>query len=294
MNSLKSFMNRVVREVGPQAAGQGGTEGERAEDGPGDAVEGFLCPTCYMSFPKPELLQDHYEAEHIEPSANYLCPVCKARLNSQQELEKHYSTIHGVKDTSGHSLETLREELNELSTTLREERWYSEELKKEVERLQEAFKKKDEGEENFVHKSQLDALEESKTMLTSEVVLLRKQLTESLELNSSLRSEKDMLESRASDFAVERAELRATLDTLQAEKVSLESELHELRSSRSNQETQDQAESQQLQQELLKIQEQLTSRDKEVCGRFMGVLACEQLCKCIMLLCCGNLCYFLS
>lgn len=42
--------------------------------------------------------------------------------------------------------------MNELSTTLREERWYSEELKKEVERLQEAFKKKDEGEENFVHK----------------------------------------------------------------------------------------------------------------------------------------------
>lgn len=75
-------------------------------------------------------------------------------------------------------------------------------------------------------KSQLDALEESKTMLTSEVVLLRKQLTESLELNSSLRSEKDMLESRASDFAVERAELRATLDTLQAEKVrSCESDI---------------------------------------------------------------------
>lgn len=88
---------QVVREVGPQTPGQGGAEGERVEDGPGDAVEGFLCPTCYMSFPKPELLQDHYEAEHIEPSANYLCPVCKARLNSQQELEKHYSTIHGVK-----------------------------------------------------------------------------------------------------------------------------------------------------------------------------------------------------
>lgn len=30
-----------------------------------------------------------------------------------------------------------------------------------------------------------------------------------------------MLESRASEFAVERAELRATLDTLQAEKVML-------------------------------------------------------------------------
>lgn len=58
-------------------------------------------------------------------------------------------------DTSGHSLEALREELTELSTNLREERWYSEELKKEVERLQEAFKKKDGGEDNFVHKVRL-------------------------------------------------------------------------------------------------------------------------------------------
>ncbi|KAG0717390.1 Early endosome antigen 1 [Chionoecetes opilio] len=216
MNSFKSFMNKVgerVREVGPQGTGNG--EGPEGVEG----VEGFLCPTCFLSFPTPEVLQDHYEAEHIEPAANYLCPVCKARLNSQQELEKHYSTIHSLKDTSGHSLEALREELTELSTSLREERWYSEELKKEVERLQDAFKKKDGGEDNFVHKSQLEAAEESRKMLTSEVVLLRKQLAESIEGNGSLRQEKDSLETRASEFAVERAELRATLDTLQAEKV---------------------------------------------------------------------------
>ncbi|KAK8752379.1 hypothetical protein OTU49_005186 [Cherax quadricarinatus] len=100
MNSLKSFMNKVgerVREVGPQATGQPSGNGEKLDGDPGEAVEGFLCPTCYMSFSTPELLQDHYEAEHIDPSANYLCPVCKARLNSQQELEKHYSTIHGMK-----------------------------------------------------------------------------------------------------------------------------------------------------------------------------------------------------
>lgn len=77
----------------PQIAGNG----EGPDGGPGGAVEGFLCPTCFLSFPTPELLQDHYEAEHIEPAANYLCPVCKARLNSQQELEKHYTTIHSLK-----------------------------------------------------------------------------------------------------------------------------------------------------------------------------------------------------
>lgn len=264
MNSLKSFMNKVsaqVREAGPQLPGQ---VVDGINSAHGEAVEGFLCPTCYMSFSTPELLQLHYEETHIEPAANYLCPVCKARLNTQQELEQHYSTIHGMKDTSGHSLEALREELTELSTNLREERWYSEELKKEVERLQEAFKKKDENEGNFIHKSQLDAVEESKALLTSEVVLLRKQLTESLSLNASMRAEKDMLESRASEFAVERAELRATLDTLQAEKVGLESELHEMRSTRAKQEGVDQNETQQLQQEVAKLQEQLVTKEKEV------------------------------
>ncbi|KAK8752380.1 hypothetical protein OTU49_005191, partial [Cherax quadricarinatus] len=164
---------------------------------------------------------------------------------------------------SGHSLEALREELTELSTNLREERWYSEELKKEVERLQDAFKKKDGGEDSFVHKSQLDAVEESKMLLTSEVVLLRKQLAESIELNSSLRSEKDMLECRASEFAVERAELRATLDTLQAEKVGLESELHEIRSNRMNQESVEQVEAHQMQQDIAKLHEQLVAKEKE-------------------------------
>ena len=55
------------------------------------------------------------------------------------------------------SLDALKEELMELSTSLREERWYSEELHNEVERLKEAFKKKkSEGdadtEDEFVHK----------------------------------------------------------------------------------------------------------------------------------------------
>lgn len=85
--------------MGPQAGSQSGDSSERLDEETGEAVEGFLCPTCYLHFKTPEILQDHYEDEHIEPSANYLCPVCKARLNSQQELEKHYTANHGVKGT---------------------------------------------------------------------------------------------------------------------------------------------------------------------------------------------------
>ena len=92
-------MGERVREAGPQLpqTGNGDGIGGVPEGGPDGAVEGFLCPTCFLNFPTPEVLQDHYEAEHIEPAANYLCPVCKARLNSQQELEKHYTTIHSLK-----------------------------------------------------------------------------------------------------------------------------------------------------------------------------------------------------
>lgn len=46
--------------------------------------------------------------------------------------------------------------------------------------------------------------------------------------------------------------------------VGLESELHEIRSNRLNQENQDQIETQELQQELLKIQVQLLTKEKEV------------------------------
>lgn len=60
-------------------------------------MEGFVCPSCFESFPSPELLEDHYSVTHLEPSANYLCPVCKARLWSQSELEQHYSSNHGNK-----------------------------------------------------------------------------------------------------------------------------------------------------------------------------------------------------
>lgn len=74
---------------------------------------------------------------------------------------------------------------------------------------------------HYFFQSQLEAVEESKKLLSSEVLLLRKQLSEALEQMSSIRTEKDQLEQRASDFAVEKSELKSTLDNLQAEKVNM-------------------------------------------------------------------------
>lgn len=60
-----------------------------------EEMEGFVCPTCFVNMPSPELLEKHYSEQHLDPSANYLCPVCKARLTSQSDLEMHYTSNHG-------------------------------------------------------------------------------------------------------------------------------------------------------------------------------------------------------
>jgi len=43
------------------------------------------------------------------------------------------------------TVDILKEELKELSTSLREERWHSDDLKKELDNLQESLKKDGEG-----------------------------------------------------------------------------------------------------------------------------------------------------
>ena len=75
------------------------------------------------AFSSPDTLQAHYQNVHLEPGANYLCPVCRARLNNASELEAHFSVNHSTSGNKKHdSLESLRKELTELSSTLNEEK----------------------------------------------------------------------------------------------------------------------------------------------------------------------------
>ena len=82
--------------VSPSRFGDSPIDGTIEDEG----MEGFVCPTCFSRWQTPEQLQEHYEAQHIEPLANYLCPVCKARMNSQAELETHYTNQHATKGIS--------------------------------------------------------------------------------------------------------------------------------------------------------------------------------------------------
>ena len=73
-----------------------------------------------------------------------------------QDLEVHYDKEHlngnSSSNNGGNNLGHLKEEVQELQTTLKEEQFYSAELKKEVERLSTAVHKST----NFIQKELYD------------------------------------------------------------------------------------------------------------------------------------------
>ncbi len=101
-------------------------------------AEGFLCPACMEAFLTPEDLMAHYE-------------VCKIRLENAAALEDHMAQNYSPRD-------------NEMVTALSEERWRSEELRKEVAMLQEQLTSKSASEESRMYQQQLRALQEAKSL----------------------------------------------------------------------------------------------------------------------------------
>ncbi|KAB0396348.1 hypothetical protein E2I00_013214 [Balaenoptera physalus] len=79
-------------------------------------------------------------------SEGFICPQCMKSLGSADELFKHYEAVHDAGNDSSHGGEALalkrdditllRQEVQDLQASLKEEKWYSEELKKELEKFQ--------------------------------------------------------------------------------------------------------------------------------------------------------------
>lgn len=120
-------------------------------------MQGFLCPSCFHAFPSADALKDHYEVNHSgdalpssaagSGSPRLVCPACKMRLGTETELQSHYARHHTPQDQknelrNGGDYGDIKQELAELQTSLKEERWYSDELKKEVSRLQNTLSNK--------------------------------------------------------------------------------------------------------------------------------------------------------
>ncbi|KAI9562572.1 hypothetical protein GHT06_010026 [Daphnia sinensis] len=230
-------------------------------------AEGFLCPTCMAAFPSPDNLQSHYETEHLEPGANYLCPVCKARLDNATELELHYSVHHSASSAKATGdQETLMQEINTLTASLNEERWNSEELHKEVTQLKALIQAQGSGEEHQMYQQQLQGLSETKSLLTSEVLLLRKQLAEALETTVNLKQGREKLEEKTARNSQTVAQLQASLDENVGLVAALRENVKELESQLAHKSCSDDAEV--LKKELATVQRLMddlaTAKEREL------------------------------
>uniref|UniRef100_A0A673X1E0 Early endosome antigen 1 n=1 Tax=Salmo trutta TaxID=8032 RepID=A0A673X1E0_SALTR len=118
---------------------------------------------CLLSLPQTPGKGGSQNSESDQPSADlnndqtsegFICPQCMKSHNSAEELFKHYELYHDSGDQPSHmgvymeevnvlllsssreDFILLRQELQELQTSLKEERWFSGELKKELDKVQ--------------------------------------------------------------------------------------------------------------------------------------------------------------
>uniref|UniRef100_A0A674EY72 Early endosome antigen 1 n=1 Tax=Salmo trutta TaxID=8032 RepID=A0A674EY72_SALTR len=86
--------------------------------------------------------QPSADLNNDQTSEGFICPQCMKSHNSAEELFKHYELYHDSGDQPSHTgpgredLVLLRQELQELQTSLKEEKWFSAELKKELDKVQ--------------------------------------------------------------------------------------------------------------------------------------------------------------
>lgn len=179
-------------------------------------AEGFLCPSCMKGFPSPELLQDHYEEEHIiEDNAEDISLQNSKLSIPGDHLNGHKSVISDAED-----------------------------------------------EEKSMYCHQIRALEESKHLLSSEVMTLRKQISESSE-QSSINLATNRLAEKASELAAENVGLKAAVDEISGQKAAAEERLAVLEAEQEHRNSVDDAAV--LRQELVSVQKYFDdyARDKE-------------------------------
>ena len=104
------------------------------------------------------------QAPEATEAEGFICPGCMASFISPQDLEIHYDREH----LNGNGqFNHLKDEVQELVTTLKEEQFHSAELKKEVEKLSTVVQKTTENTENTeadMFQSQVTALTEAKDL----------------------------------------------------------------------------------------------------------------------------------
>lgn len=131
-------------------------------------------------------------------------------LGSADELFKHYQAVHDAGNDSGHGGEAglaltrdditlLRQEVQDLQASLKEEKWYSEELKKELEKYQ-GLQQQEAKSDGLVTDS------------SAELQALEQQLEEAQTENFNIKQMKDLFEQKAAQLATEIADIKSKYD----------------------------------------------------------------------------------
>ncbi|XP_062989872.1 early endosome antigen 1 isoform X2 [Elgaria multicarinata webbii] len=141
-------------------------------------------------------------------SEGFICPLCMKSHGSAEELFKHYEAVHDSGIDTSHGGESnmsptrddvtlLRQEVQDLQASLKEERWYSEELKKELEKVQ-GQRQQESKPDGLASAASTESLEH--------------QLEESQLEKFNIKQMKDLFEQKAAQLATEIVDLKAKYD----------------------------------------------------------------------------------
>nr|XP_034307075.1 early endosome antigen 1 isoform X2 [Crassostrea gigas] len=197
-----------------------------------DEAQGFVCPICMISLQSAEGLQQHFEDAHDENKQHqgegFLCPICKISLSSPEELQAHFDSKHDDKSVATENRDgdvlAMRQEIDDLKTSLKEERWYTGELKKELEKIPSEGGTKaiplsiQERSELEMMRLQLKGSEESRTLLSAEVHHLQSKISE---ISSKLENE-----------TMEKEKLLNNFEKLNSEWIAIKARSNELEGQR--------------------------------------------------------------
>uniref|UniRef100_F1KRM2 Early endosome antigen 1 n=1 Tax=Ascaris suum TaxID=6253 RepID=F1KRM2_ASCSU len=182
--------------------------------------EGFLCPLCMRTFISPEELQTHF-AMHSDN-----------KVDDQRQSENSASSSFSLPTDVGNAyngVETLSTELEvkELRSSIRDEKRYSAELKKELERLHAIVASQTqipEGEVPYLMQ-QVQMLEAGKSMVTQRMLEMEKELSGMGRQNETLRREKSEIVAKLGELTAKITAMTDELEEKQSEKAVLGNEL---------------------------------------------------------------------
>uniref|UniRef100_A0A4W4ESI3 FYVE-type domain-containing protein n=1 Tax=Electrophorus electricus TaxID=8005 RepID=A0A4W4ESI3_ELEEL len=216
-----------------------------------------------------------------ETSEGFICPQCMKSHNSAEELFKHYGIFHEAQDQStqlgGAGPAGLTEGIYATQTlqlcTLQEERWFSEELKKELDKVQGQLKltarQLHQAEtETFNIKQMKDLFEQKAAQLATEIVDIKSRYDEE-------RSLRELAEQRLANVQEELQRERQEKDRLSTELLQrpgledvevLKTELVQVQTLMDNMTREREAESAQLKTQYERLQANFTTSETTISG----------------------------